>query len=278
MIFPFKQDKLSEIDWSTVKTDRSKKDSERYIIAKEAFLSRYSSPRLARKLLSGLETSNDLLLALRHGEGRAHVIERFIGYVSGKEKKRHLLDKSYDTVEKIILPLINHGRITSFERVEAYWSHVRDDSPDHAFDSFDWLARSLPKADEWTLREICFRTDLLAARKDDFFALEEVCGGPALCDRVLANYKKIKENILNKDFDEARQEHGERQRRFSSHTGEGSKFKEVKVRLTPDLVDVLNETIGGGNRTAWIEDAIVQKLHSLGVEYEPVEQPPLPPR
>lgn len=276
MIFSFRQDKLSKIDWSTIQADRSKKNSDRYLIAKEAFLSRYNSSRLAKKLLNGLEASNQLILALRHGDGRAYVIERFFGYASQNEKRRHPLDRSYDTVEKIILPLINQGRIASFHALEIYWSHVTDDNPDRVFESFDWLSRHLVDADEWLLRELCFRSDLLSGRNDDFFALEEICDPATFCDRFFRNYKQIKENILNKDFDEARAEQHERKQRYAPRTGEGGLYKEVKVRLHPDLIATLKDVVGGGNRTAWIEEAILQRLEREGVEFSLPQQPPLP--
>ncbi|MFP7673705.1 hypothetical protein ACG74X_10175 [Marivita sp. S0852] len=257
--------------------DHKAEDSERYLIAKDAFLSRYTSQRLAKKLLKDLMNTPHLPLCLRHGDGRAHVIERFRGYLQAQEETRNL-DRSFGSVESIIIPLLNHGRITSFAKIDRYWGRISDADLTHVFDSFDWLARLLPQADEWTVREVCFRSDVVSGRDDHFFALEEVCDLSVFYDRVLHNYKIIKEKILNEDFDQAREEHGERQRRFSAKTGEGSKFKEVKVRLNPELVDVLNDTVGDGNRTAWIEDAIVQKLHSLGVDYELPEQPPIPKR
>ncbi len=276
MVFGLQRDTSSKLDWTTLQVERRSADSERYLIEKESFLARYSSQRLAKRLLKELMATDQLLLALRHGDGRTQVIEQFFGYVASQKKKRRTLDQDFDSVEKIVLPLINHGRIPSFETVDLYWRLVTSADLGEVFASYDWLALQLPKADEWSVRELCFRSDLLAKRNDQFFALEEICETSKLCDRFLSNYKQIKEIILDKDFDKAREEQLDRKQRYAPRTGEGGLYKEVKVRLHPDLIDTLKEVVGGGNRTAWIEEAILQRLENEGVEFSLPEQPPVP--
>lgn len=276
MIFGLKRDTSPELDWATLQVERRSADSERYLIENESFLARYSSQRLAKKLLKDLMATDHLLLALRHGDGRTHVIEQFFGYVASQKKKRRTLDQDFDNVEKIVLPLINHGRIPSFQAVDRCWSLVTNDDLDQVFASYDWLVLHLPKLDEWSVRELCFRSDLFAKRDDQFFALEEICTPSKLCDRFLSNYKHIKEIILDKDFDKAREDQLDRKQRYAPRTGEGGLYKEVKVRLHPDLIDTLKDVVGGGNRTAWIEEAILQRLENEGVEFSLPEQPPVP--
>lgn len=247
-----------------------------FAASKRAFLRSYTRQGRAEKILDELLSTEFLPLVLRHGYGKGHLLQMIFDVAEQVAAEGDAYDKDLSDPNFILMLLVFANKIPTPPSFAVLWSYFDQprNSPEQAETDYSRLRSKLDASDEWNVRELVLRSGFLVDRIDEDLALKENFSREELCARILSNYKQINKNILNDDFDEARQG-GQRKYRFAPRKGEGALYKQVGLRLHPDTIEALTKAVGEGNRNAWIEEAIHDRLSREGFEMEPVQQPPV---
>ncbi|WP_162685548.1 hypothetical protein [Roseovarius amoyensis] len=190
------------------------------------------------------------------------------------------LETQFVNAETIALFFMDRGLVPNKPGMDSLVSDVFPDFKDRdantvIFNTYEHLQTALPRRNEMELRELLIRFQRWYGIGGDtaLLPLEKFDGG--LANKVLEFFKILYGAYLRRDFDEALDEHSRRQRRFAPKKS-GGVYKQVKLQLHEDLIPVLSKALAGGNRNAFIEEAIVEKLQREGVEFDLPDQPPLP--
>lgn len=247
--------------------------------AKRTFIRSYKRPSKAEKILESLQSSDFLPLVLRYDKGRSRLLEMIFDVAELISADGDTFDHDLATPEGIMLLLVLSKKVPEPSDFAPFWQRLteRKNTSAEAEAGYWWLVEKLPSANEWVLRELVLRSGFLLDRIDDQIAFQESFSKQEFCDTILRNYKQLNNNTLNDDFDKAGQEHINRRYRFAPKTGKGGVHKQVKLTLHEDVIPVVAEAVGEGNRSAWIEQAIVEKLERDGFKFTPPDYSDLKP-
>jgi hypothetical protein len=241
-----------------------------FTASKRAFLRSYSRRARAEKILEELLSTEFLPLVLRHGHGRGHLLQMILDVAEQIADEGEAYDKDLSNPQFILLLLILADKVPTPSQFADLWSFfdTPDSTPEKAEADYFRLEAALHKSDEWSLRELALRSGFLLERIDEELAFKESFSRDELCASILSNYKQLNKNILNDDFESAGQDHLNRRFRYAPRSGKGGVHKQVKLTLHEDLLPVVKEAVGSGNRNAWIEQAIIEKLERDGFQFE----------
>lgn len=244
------------------------------------FLDSFRDKELGSRILADIPEVLQAPQVLRYYVGVNLLLEKTVSQLRNRRFPSKNLDDEFQNAEGVILYFVQSGFIPSKPHMEEFFSEVFPtlkglDANATIFNTYENLQTALPRRSELELRELLIRFQRWYGIGGDaaLLPIEKFDGG--LANKVLEFFKILYGAYLRRDFDEALDEHSRRQRRFAPKKS-GGVYKQVKLQLHEDLIPVLTEALAGGNRNAFIEEAIVEKLQREGVEFDLPDQPPLP--
>ena len=238
--------------------------------SRRVFMRNFTRRGRAERVLEELLLTDFLPTVLRFGPGKEYLLEMVLEVAESYVPESETYDKKLRSTSDVLVLLLLSGRVPSpsnFMRLWKFFDKPRS-SEFLAEQDLSELIRALDEVNEWTLRELELRSGMMIDALDESPIFEKNFSRAKTCDNILRNYKQINKNILNDDFEEARQDHISRRFRYAPRSGKGGVHKQVKLTLHEDLLPVVKKAVGSGNRNAWIEQAIMEKLERDGFEFD----------